>query len=127
MFLQVVKFVLVVFLTITPFAFVDDLQFATPAGSFFLAMIFLSVEEIGAEIEDPFGKKSPPDPKTGVRHIGTHAGARGTGRTHFVNLECVIREIDSMTAAIVANRNGTSRRLLLHHPTYPIHSVCAHS
>eukprot|EP01047_Picozoa_sp_COSAG01_P070536 COSAG01_NODE_10718_length_2095_cov_3.805611_1_plen_387_part_00 len=90
---QVVKFVLLVFLTITPFAFVsaphqyynyqcmrdlldvcqirtvkpagvlkcarqvDDLQEGTPIGAFFLAMIFLSVDEISVEIENPFGRR----------------------------------------------------------------------
>ena len=39
----------------TPFAIVDTLGWLTPAGIFVLSLLFLAVDEIGAEIEDPFG------------------------------------------------------------------------
>ena len=59
---QVVKFVIVLYLGLTPFAIVDKIGWLTPAGAFILSLLFLAVDEIGAEIEDPFGAcecKSP--------------------------------------------------------------------
>eukprot|EP01043_Picozoa_sp_COSAG02_P063884 COSAG02_NODE_9179_length_2300_cov_2.226261_3_plen_175_part_00 len=53
--LQVVKFVIALYLGMTPFAIVDTLGWLTPAGIFVLSLLFLAVDEIGAEIEDPFG------------------------------------------------------------------------
>ena len=38
-----------------PFALVGDLRWWTIAGTFILAYIFFGIEEIGVEIEDPFG------------------------------------------------------------------------
>lgn len=38
-----------------PFALVGDLSWWTIAGTFMLAYIFFGIEEIGVEIEDPFG------------------------------------------------------------------------
>ena len=106
----------------TLFAFVDDLQQGTPAGSFVLAMIFLSVEEIGAEIENPFGHKMNRDRLGRKKSWAMHRGAR----THFVNLEAVTREIDANLAGICAERTGATREMLLKRPTsdQAIHSVC---
>ena len=50
-----VKFVIVLYLGLTPFAIVDKIGWLTPAGAFILSLLFLAVDEIGAEIEDPFG------------------------------------------------------------------------
>jgi branched-subunit amino acid permease len=52
---QVVKFVIALYLGMTPFAIVDTLGWLTPVGIFILSLLFLAVDEIGAEIEDPFG------------------------------------------------------------------------
>jgi ion channel-forming bestrophin family protein len=38
-----------------PFALVGDLHWWTIAGTFLLAFVFFGIEEIGVEIEDPFG------------------------------------------------------------------------
>lgn len=43
----------VVYLVVAPFAFVDRLKEATPVGAWLLSMLFLAIEEIGCEIEDP--------------------------------------------------------------------------
>jgi ion channel-forming bestrophin family protein len=39
-----------------PFALVGDLHWWTVAGTFLLAFVFFGIEEIGVEIEDPFGQ-----------------------------------------------------------------------
>ena len=52
------KFVIVLYLGLTPFAIVDTLGWLTPLGAFVLALLFLAVDEIGQEIEDPFGAQS---------------------------------------------------------------------
>lgn len=38
-----------------PFVLVKDFGWATPAATFFTAFVFFGIEEIGVEIEDPFG------------------------------------------------------------------------
>ncbi len=38
-----------------PFVLVDGFGWATPAAVFFTAFVFFGIEEIGVEIEDPFG------------------------------------------------------------------------
>jgi putative membrane protein len=38
-----------------PFALVGELHWWTVGGTFLVAYIFLGIEEIGVEIEDPFG------------------------------------------------------------------------
>ena len=120
---QMVKFLVGLYLFITPFAFVDQLKEGTPVGAFVLAMIFCSVEEIGVQIEDPFGKKSSLDKKSGTRKTAPH----GPGQTHFVNLEVVVREIDCVTAMIIAERNGTAKHFLFAKPLRPVHTVCGHT
>ena len=126
---QVVKFVICLYIGLTPFAIVDTLGWLTPAGTFMLSMLFLAVDEIGAEIEDPFGRKDF-DKALNARQaahklvIIPHAAHE---ETHFVNLEAVIREIDVTTSMIVAQRNGTTRQLMLNEVDGPHCSVCAHS
>lgn len=66
---QVVKFVIVLYLGLTPFAYCDSLGWLTPAGAFILSLLFLAVDEIGAEIEDPFGALAC----GGYAHAHTHA------------------------------------------------------
>mmetsp|Transcript_10632 Transcript_10632/g.20167 ORF Transcript_10632/g.20167 Transcript_10632/m.20167 type:complete len:355 (+) Transcript_10632:23-1087(+) len=53
---QMVKFAVCVFVFIAPFSYVSDVQFATPLVNFVIGLILFGVDEIGVEIEDPFGK-----------------------------------------------------------------------
>jgi hypothetical protein len=87
----------------TPFAIVTDLKYATPLASFFLALFFLSVEEIGVAIEDPFGKH---DAAAEGDAMVTHPRKL----THFVNLDAVIREIDAQTTTLILATQPTGSR-----------------
>ena len=115
---QVVKFVIVLFCGVTPFSIVDHVHWVTPFASFLLAMLFLAVEEIGVEIEDPFGRKESDESQPNHGSLKAHPRRQ----THFVNLEAVIREVDSTTAMIVASR--ASRVLLLAGGAGEHFSVC---
>ena len=118
---QVVKFVITLFVGVTPFAIVDQLGWATPTASFVLALFFWAVEEIGVEIEDPFGRKE--DEKGHPQHgrLRPHSSHK---LTHFVNLDAVIREIDATTAMMVSHVGG-GRQLLLSGSMTDHLSVCA--
>lgn len=117
---QVVKFVIMLFCGVTPFSIVDQVHWVTPFATFLLAILFLAVEEIGVEIEDPFGRKESDASRPNHGSLQKHPHKQ----THFVNLEAVIREIDATTAMIVASRSNTSRRLLLSGDTDDHFSVC---
>lgn len=55
---QMVKGAIVIWLTFAPFAYVHDTKWFTPAFNSILGILMFGVEQIGAEIEDPFGKDS---------------------------------------------------------------------
>ena len=111
---------IMLFCGVTPFSIVDTVHWVTPFASFLLAMLFLAVEEIGVEIEDPFGRKESDESQPNHGRLRKHPRKH----THFVNLEAVIREIDATTAMIVASRTNSQRRLLLCGGTDEHFSVC---
>lgn len=117
---QVVKFVILLFCGVTPFSIVDTVRWVTPFASFLLAILFLAVEEIGVEIEDPFGRKESDESQPNHGSLKKHPRKH----THFVNLEAVIREVDATTAMIVASRTNSRRRLLLSEGHGVHFSVC---
>lgn len=52
---QHIKIFVVLFCFTAPFAIADAMKWWTPLGGFLLAFALLGVDEIGVEIEDPFG------------------------------------------------------------------------
>jgi ion channel-forming bestrophin family protein len=52
---QAIKLFLVLFCLTVPFALVESMRWATPAAVAVLAFCLFGIEEIGIEIEDPFG------------------------------------------------------------------------
>mmetsp|Transcript_38830 Transcript_38830/g.76394 ORF Transcript_38830/g.76394 Transcript_38830/m.76394 type:complete len:233 (+) Transcript_38830:3-701(+) len=53
---QMVKIAISLYLLVAPFAFVVDVKYGTPVANFFLSILLFGVDEIGVEIEEPFGK-----------------------------------------------------------------------
>jgi len=82
---QVVKWIMTLFCMVGPFAYVSDLQYATPAAAFIMALLVFAVDEIGVEIEDPFGDDDAD-----------------------IDLNVVLREIDEQAAELIADATNTT-------------------
>ena len=77
-----IKAFLFIFCLTVPFAMVEAMAWYTPLAAVVLAFALLGIDEIGVEIEDPFGDdpNDLPLDRIGATIAGDTAGIAGLGR-----------------------------------------------
>jgi putative membrane protein len=92
---QLIKWSVLLYVTVSPFAYVAVLGNATPAAAFVFAMLLYGLEEVGVEIEGPFGKAA-----------------------NDLTLKDLLYELDEDLAGLVALANGDDHLRLLIEPSH---------